>query len=95
MKYLILLMLCGWMASCSVTRPTTTFVIEKEVKAVMDSVAVADTTASIVVYNVNVIVPEQPKDGMSNENQRLIISELGALISTIVALFIVDQNNDP
>lgn len=84
------------MQACHVSRPTTTFVLEKEVKAVMDSVATSDTTASIVVYNVNVIPPDEPDTrGISQENIRLIISEIGAAISTIFALFIVDNNTSP
>lgn len=81
----------GWLLSaCSSAKHTSpTYVFEKETEAVMDSIAQADTSTNIVVYNVNVIVPKQEKEGMSNENQRLIISELGAIISTIVALFIV------
>ncbi|MCK5616224.1 hypothetical protein KAR91_80925 [Candidatus Pacearchaeota archaeon] len=84
----------GWLTSCSITQPTTTFVIKEEMQQVLDSVATAQDSIrqSIVVYNVNVIPPEPIPPGMSQENIRLIIAEAAGTISTLIAIMFVGQS---
>tara|TARA_R110002020_G_scaffold36503_5_gene109841 strand:- start:32775 stop:33068 length:294 start_codon:yes stop_codon:yes gene_type:complete len=94
MRLIVSILVIGWLTSCSITQPTTTFVIKEEMEQVLDSVATARDSISkaIVIYNVTVIPPEPVPKGMSQENIRLIIAEAAGTISTIIAIMFVSNN---
>lgn len=94
MRLIVGILVIGWLTSCSITQPATTFVIEKEMEKTIDSLTTAkdSVSKSISIYNVNVIPPEQPPEGMSQENIRLIIAETASTISTLIAIMFVGQN---
>jgi len=96
MRLIVAILVIGWLTSCSVTQPTTTFIIEKEIEKTMDSLATARDSVgkTIVIYNVNVIPPKPAPKGMSQENMRLIIAEIASTISTIIAIVFVGQNSN-
>jgi len=94
MRLIVSIFVIGWLTSCSITQPTTTFVIKEEMQQVLDSVATARDSISktIVIYNVNVIPPKPEPKGMSQENMRLIIAETAGTISTIIAIMFVSNS---
>ena len=96
MRLIVAILVIGWLASCNVTKPSTTFIIEKEIEKTMDSLATArDSVAkTLVIYNVNVIPPKPEPKGMSQENMRLIIAETASTISTIIAIMFVGNSTN-
>jgi uncharacterized lipoprotein YmbA len=90
MKKLLIIALCVCLFSCSAQKHAApTYKIEKET---FDSIAKADTTARIAVYNVVVPQPEEKK-GVSDETFRMFISEFFSTIAAIFAIFSVETSN--
>ena len=94
MKFFLIVMLSGFLYSCSTQkRIPMNIIIERQIEAVMDSISRNDTIPTVVVNNVTVIVPEQKKKGLSDQNTQLLITGFFTSLSGFFAIMFVDQSN--
>ena len=90
-KAVFLLLISGWLCSCSTVKHIpATYVIQQQT---LDSLALAEPDAQIVIYNI--IPPEQKKQGISDENTRLLITGTFTSLSTFFAILFVNRDNNP